>query len=284
MSSSRTATGRQVMSDGNAQGNFSTDADDLSQEWRRLIAELVGTFALTFVAAGGPVIAAATGVYVGRTAFVTAPGLLVLAMIYTVGDVSGAHFNPAVTLAFATRRDFPWSRVPGYWVAQVVGAIAAAGVLRAMFGTPGHLGATLPKSGDVRSVVMEAMLTCLLVTVILGTAEGHKLVGHNAAIASGSYIIFGGAVRQPRERRLDEPGPLSRSRCRRGHHGDLLGLHRRSRARRPACSRPRVLPTRQIQQLRAPSCAGISRGRGCQTAHLRRPARPRASGHNWPSS
>lgn len=185
------------LSGSNARGNFFTDPNDSRQEWRRWLAEFVGTFALTFVAAGGPVIAAATGVYVGRTAFVTAPGLLVLAMIYTVGDVSGAHFNPAVTLAFATRRDFPWSRVPGYWVAQVVGAIAAAGVLRAMFGTPGHLGATLPKSGDVRSVVMEAMLTCLLVTVILGTAEGHKLVGHNAAIASGSYIILAGLFASP---------------------------------------------------------------------------------------
>ena len=185
------------LADGNARGNFSTDVADRSQEWRRLLAELVGTFALTFVAAGGAVLGVAFAGSVGRVAAVVAPALLVMAMIYTVGDVSGAHFNPAVTLAFAVRRDFPWGRVPGYWVAQVAGAVIAAGLLRAMFGTVGHLGATLPHGGAVRSLVMEALLTWLLVTVILGTAEGHKLVGHNAAIASGGYIALAGLFASP---------------------------------------------------------------------------------------
>jgi len=78
---------------------------------------------------------------------VVAPALLVMAMIYTLGDVSGAHSNPAVTLAFAVRKDFPWTRIPGYRAVQVTAAIAAAALLRAMFGPIGHLGATLPHHG-----------------------------------------------------------------------------------------------------------------------------------------
>lgn len=183
--------------DGNARGNFFTDDDDKGQEWRRLLAELVGTFALTFVAAGGAVIGAAVPGSVGRAAMVVAPALLVMAMIYTVGDVSGAHFNPAVTLAFAVRKDFPWLRVPGYWAAQAAGAVIAAALLRGMFGAVGHVGATLPHGGAVQSLVMEGLLTWLLVTVILGTAEGHKLVGHNAAIASGGYIALAGLFASP---------------------------------------------------------------------------------------
>jgi len=118
-------------------------------------------------------------------------------MIYTLGDVSGAHFNPAVSLAFAVRKDFPWRKVPGYWLAQVGGAVAGAGLLRAMFGPVGHLGATLPHHGEFRSFVMEGLLTWLLVTVILGTAAGHKLVGHNAAIATGGYIALAGLFASP---------------------------------------------------------------------------------------
>ena len=89
---------------------------------RRLLAELLGTFALTLVAAGGPVIDAASGVSVGLPALVVAPGLVVMAMIYTLGPLSGAHFNPAVTLAFTLRTNFPWQRLPGYWLAQLAGS------------------------------------------------------------------------------------------------------------------------------------------------------------------
>jgi len=152
-------------------------------EARRLLAELLGTFALTFTAAGGPVIVAASGVSVGLPALVVAPALLVLAMIYSVGNLSGAHFNPAVTLAFTLRKDFPWRRVPGYWLAQLAGAVAAALLLRALFGPVGHLGATLPHHGELASLVMEIVLTFFLITVILATATNHKIVGHNAALA-----------------------------------------------------------------------------------------------------
>lgn len=164
---------------------------------RQLLAELLGTFALTLVAAGGPVIAAASGTEVGLPAQVVAPALLVMAMIYTLGNLSGAHFNPAVTLAFALRKDFPWHRVPGYWATQLVGAILAALLLRTLFGRVGHLGATLPHLSTRVSLIMEIVLTFLLITVILGTASNHKLVGHVAALAVGGTIALDGLFAAP---------------------------------------------------------------------------------------
>lgn len=166
------------------------DRAPIAVHWQRLLAELVGTFALTLVAAGGGVIGAVTHGGVPLDAAVVAPALLVMAMIYTVGDLSGAHFNPAVTLAFTLRRDFPWSRVPGYWISQVAGAIAAALVLRALFGDVGDLGSTLPHDGLVVSLVMELILTFLLVTVIFGTAIDHRITGHNAALAVAATIAL----------------------------------------------------------------------------------------------
>lgn len=178
-------------------GNFRVRSDASGQMWRRLLAEAVGTFALTFVAAGGPVFGAAMHGAVGRSAAVVAPALVVVAMIYTLGDVSGAHLNPVVTLAFAVRTDFPWKWLPGYWLAQLLAGVAAAGALRALAGTAGHLGATLPTDGSVRALAVEAILTWLLVTVILGTSSGHKVVGHNAALAVGGYIALAGLFASP---------------------------------------------------------------------------------------
>src|SRR5208282_4780889 len=120
------------------------DFFDSSLEWRRVFAETWGTFLLVLVAAGGGVVAAMSGGRVTLGMIVVAPGLMVMAIIYFMGAVSGAHLNPAVTLAFAVRRDFPWQRVPGYVVGQVIGGLGAAAFLRAMFGTVGALGATLP--------------------------------------------------------------------------------------------------------------------------------------------
>lgn len=164
---------------------------------RRLLAELVGTFALTFVAAGGEVAAVLTHDSINVVARAVAPGLLVMAMIYTVGKESGAHFNPGVTLAFAMRRDFPWHRVPGYWIAQFVGAILAALLLRALFGLVGHVGATFPHHGLMVALVMEAVLTFFLITVILGTAAHGKVVGANAALAVGATIALDGLFAEP---------------------------------------------------------------------------------------
>src|SRR3954454_18948661 len=97
--------------------------DDVLLEWRRLFSEFLGTFLLVLVGAGGAVVDAASGGQIGRGAGGTGPGLMVMAMILFMGAVSGAHLNPAVTLSFALRGDFPWRRVPGYFVAQLVAAV-----------------------------------------------------------------------------------------------------------------------------------------------------------------
>src|SRR3954453_9349940 len=104
---------------------WSHDFEDPRLEWRRLFSEFLGTFLLVLVGAGGAVVDAASGGQIGRAAAGTAPGLLVLAVILFMGAVSGAHLNPAVTLSFALRGDFPWRRVPGYLIIQLVAASAA---------------------------------------------------------------------------------------------------------------------------------------------------------------
>jgi aquaporin Z len=173
-------------------GSSPPDFLDPSLEWRRLFAETWGTFLLVVVAAGGGVVAAISGGAVSPSATAVAPGIAVMAIIYFMGAVSGAHLNPAVTLAFALRGNFPWRRVPGYVVAQLIGAVAAALFLRAMFGTAGALGATVPGRGigNVRALAMEVLLTAGLVNIILGTASGARNIGANGAIAVGGYIAL----------------------------------------------------------------------------------------------
>ena len=175
------------------------DFFDPSFEWRRVFAETWGTFLLVLVAAGGGVVAAMSGGRVTLGMMVVAPGMMVMAIIYFMGAVSGAHLNPAVTLAFALRRDFPWKRVPGYMMGQVIGGVGAAIFLRAMFGTVGSLGATLPGSGvtDGKALVMEVVLTAGLVNTILGTASGARNTGTNGAIAVGGYIALAGLWAAP---------------------------------------------------------------------------------------
>jgi aquaporin Z len=170
-----------------------------SLEWRRLFAETWGTFLLVLVAAGGGVVAAMSGGKVTLGMMVVAPGIMVMAIIYFMGAVSGAHLNPAVTLAFALRQDFPWKRVPGYMLAQVIGGISAAVFLRAMFGTVGALGATLPGGGVTggKALAMEVVLTAGLVNTILGTASGARNTGTNGAIAVGGYIALAGLWATP---------------------------------------------------------------------------------------
>jgi len=172
---------------------------DSSHEWRRVFAEIWGTFLLVLVAAGGGVVAAMSNGRVTLAMIVVAPGIMVMAIIYFMGSVSGAHLNPAVTLAFASRRNFPWKRVPGYVVGQVVGGISAAVFLRVMFGTVGGLGATLPGSGVTyaKALAMEVVLTAGLVNTILGTASGARNIGTNGAIAVGGYIALAGLWSAP---------------------------------------------------------------------------------------
>ena len=151
------------------------------------------------VAAGGGVVAAMSGGKVTLGMKVVAPGIMAMAIISFMGAVSGAHLNPAVTLAFALCRDFPWKRVPGYMLAQVIGGISAAVFLRAMFGTVGALGATLPGGGVTggKALAMEVVLTAGLVNTILGTASGARNTGTNGAIAVGGYIALAGLWAAP---------------------------------------------------------------------------------------
>jgi aquaporin Z len=167
---------------------------------RRSAAEAAGTLLLVLVAAGGPTIAATGNGHVEPFALAVAPGLTVMALIYALGAISGAHFNPVVTVALAAHGDFPWRWVPRYLVAQLVGALLACLFLRAMFGVVGHLGATLPgpRTTDVQALLMELVLTNVLVLVILGTALAARNVGHNSALAVGGVIaaagLFAGTV------------------------------------------------------------------------------------------
>jgi aquaporin Z len=181
-------------------GSAVPDFLESAHEWRRLFAETWGTFLLVVVvAAGAAVIGARSGGAITLGMKVVAPGLMVMAIIYFMGAVSGAHLNPAVTLAFAARRNFPWSRVPGYIAAQIVGGVAAASFLWAMFGTKGSLGATTPGSGttEIMAFLMEVLLTAGLVSTILGTASGARNIGSNGALAVGGYIALAGLWAAP---------------------------------------------------------------------------------------
>jgi aquaporin Z len=173
------------------------DFDDPRKEWRRLFSELLGTFALVLAAAGGGLLHGKG--QISLAAAVVAPGLMVMAIILFMGAVSGAHLNPAVSLAFALRGDFPWRRVPGYIVIQLAGATLAGLFLRWVFGNVEHLGAALPGPGyqDWQALLMEIVLTALLVSVILGTASAAQNVGAIAALGVGGYIALAGLWAAP---------------------------------------------------------------------------------------
>jgi aquaporin Z len=175
------------------------DFHDPSQEWRRLFAELFGTFLLVLVAAGGGMMGQAFPNTISRTAAVVAPGLMVLAVILSMGKVSGAHLNPAVSIAFALRQDFPWRRVPAYIVVQLAGAALAAWFLQSVVDVSASYGSNYPaaahSAGD--AFLMELVLTLGLVTVILGTASGAQNVGLFGAVGVGGYIALAGLWGSP---------------------------------------------------------------------------------------
>jgi len=155
--------------------------------------------ALVFVAVGGDAAGVVTGGEVGVAARAVAPALLVTAMIYGIGDVSGAHFNPVVTAAFALKRLFPPALVPVYWFAQTLGAIGGALLVRALLGDAVKDGVSTPHISSASALGFEVVLTLLLVTVILGTADRHRIVGTEAALAVGATIALCGLVALPLE-------------------------------------------------------------------------------------
>ncbi len=164
---------------------------------RALLAEVVGTFALVFAGCGAIMVDAKTGA-LGHVGVAISFGLVIMVMIYAVGHISGAHFNPAVSFAFAISRHFPWPRVPLYWTAQLAGALAAALVLRGSLGNIAHVGATLPSGSDGQAFLWEGVLTFLLMFVIMAVATDTRAVGEAAAIAIGATVgldaMFGGPI------------------------------------------------------------------------------------------
>jgi aquaporin NIP len=164
---------------------------------RALAAEAIGTFALVFAGAGAIMVDAKTH-QLGHIGVAITFGLVIMVMIYAVGHVSGAHFNAAVTFAFALTRHFPWPRAVGYWAAQLVGAVTAAALLRASLGNIAHVGATLPSGSQGQSVLWELVMSAFLMFVVLAVATDTRAVGEAAAIAIGGTIaldaMFGGPI------------------------------------------------------------------------------------------
>jgi MIP family channel proteins len=164
---------------------------------RALAAELIGTFALVFAGAGAIMVDAKTHA-LGHVGVAIVFGLVILAMIYAVGHVSGAHFNPAVSFAFGLTRHFPWQRVAAYWTAQAAGALVAAAILRGSLGDGAHVGATLPAGSQGQAFLWESILTFFLMFVIMSVATDARAVGEAAAIAVGGTVgldaMFGGPV------------------------------------------------------------------------------------------
>lgn len=161
-------------------------------------AELLGTFALVLMGTGAIIVDQETGGAIGHTGISLVFGLVVLAMIQTFGDVSGAHLNPAVSVALAAAGRFPWRAVPGYAAAQAAGAFAASGLLRALFPANAGLGATLPAGPPGQSFILEAVLTGLLVLTILSVTIKASGKGLTIAATVGAVIaleaLFAGPI------------------------------------------------------------------------------------------
>jgi aquaporin Z len=162
----------------------------LNYSMKKLLAEFLGTFTLVFAGTGAIIINAASHGAIGHAGIALTFGLVVLAMIYTFGDVSGAHLNPAVTLAFAVARRFAWREVPGFLGAQISGALAASLLLRVLYPQDATLGATLPAGSEMQSFVLELVLTAMLMLTILSVSTGAKEKGITAGIAIGGVIAL----------------------------------------------------------------------------------------------
>ncbi|MES2565592.1 MAG: aquaporin [Bacteroidota bacterium] len=157
---------------------------------RKYLAEIIGTFALVFCGTGAIIINQETGGVITHAGIATTFGLIVAAMIYTLGDISGAHFNPAVTIAFWVARSFPGKEIMPYIISQFIGAIAASTTLHFLFPANILLGATLPLGSDMQSFVMEIILSFILMFTILHVAKGSKEQGMFAGLAIGSVVLL----------------------------------------------------------------------------------------------
>jgi aquaporin Z len=164
---------------------------------KKCVAEFFGTFCLVFAGTGAIVVDGIAPGALGHLGIALTFGLVVLVMIYTVGDVSGAHLNPAVTIGFCASGRFPFALVLPYIASQVLGALVASGAVRLLFGRHANLGATLPSGPPLQSFALEVLLTAILMWVILSVSTGAKEKGITAGIAVGAVIAFEALVGGP---------------------------------------------------------------------------------------
>lgn len=165
----------------------------------KLLAEAIGTYCLVFAGTGAIVVDQVTGGKVGGLGISLVFGLIVLAMIYTIGHISGAHMNPAVTIGFYSAGRHSKDELLPYIVAQLVGAVAASATLKFLFhGQPAALGLTIPAGSDFQSFVLELIMTAMLMFAIMGVATDDRAEGAMAGIAIGAVIaleaVFGGPI------------------------------------------------------------------------------------------
>ncbi len=164
----------------------------------RVLAEIVGTFLLVFFAAGSVMVDESSGGIVTDFGEALSSGLIVMAMVYAIGHISGAHINPAVTLGFMLTKRSPWRDGLAYWGAQIIGAVLAAGTLRALFGVVASMGGHRP-SGDVaQSLGLEIVLTFLLMFVIMAVVANPDRIGNASGVVIGGTvtldILIGGPI------------------------------------------------------------------------------------------
>lgn len=168
--------------------------------WVPYVGEVIGTSGLVFAGCGAIIIDRLSGGQVTHVGVGLVFGLIITVMIYALGHLSGAHFNPAVTLGFVLARHFPLRRLAGYWLAQLLGAALGAACLRLLFGDVAHLGTTLPSGsgGAWQSFGLEVVLTFFLMFVIMAMATDTRAVGQAAALAIGATVgleaLFAGPI------------------------------------------------------------------------------------------
>jgi MIP family channel proteins len=186
-----------MASDCTADGELKGRAMFTTSLLRRTIAEGIGVYAIVTAGCGAIVVNSMTGSLTHVGVALTF-GMVVAVMIAAAGHLSGAHFNPAVTIAFALTRHFPWREVPVYVAGQLLGAFLGAATLQALFGPVAHLGATLPAGSAVQSLGLEVLLTAVLMFVIISVATDTRAVGQLAAIAIGATValdaLWGGPI------------------------------------------------------------------------------------------
>jgi aquaporin NIP len=250
----------------------------------RLAAEAIGTFALVFAGAGAIMVDAKTH-QLGHVGVALTFGLVIVAMIYAVGHISGAHFNAAVTFAFALTRHFPWREAVGYWCVQLLGALTAAAILRGSLGTIAHVGARLPSGLQGQSFLGELVMSGFLVFVILAVATDTRAVGEAAAIAIGGTIgldaMFGGPISgaSMNPMRSLGPPPSSAATCTRS---GCTSLPPSSAPRSEGSPTSSCAASTQAHQVRRGSPR--SERSGTQREEAARPSRSIASRWSWARS